>query len=434
VQQALSRHRELLEARNPTLYRDLALYLQVLRDGLLNAVQQACFHLATRLLPDRYCALTAEQRGELQQVLIDLVHRAGHLITVEQLALLAGEMARERLQQRLSRQREWLAQLRKLSDEGGNDRGEGDPPAFSDDEPGAAPQSEVRSIDLELQPPLQPQLWGGGRVAPLARLELNALGGEMGWPGADRPEDLSAAADGSGAEPLPDQGVLDSDLAGSDAADTAAEAGAAGDAADRAATALMALLEGELAGDGEGLLASLLEATPTPGDQPPPPPWDQPALPVDPVLLLVWLDGFERALERRLRNLSHAINAEFLRLGLSQSLLPLNLLEGALRGHVEQQQAPANLLRLQLPLASDGAARLEAVALLLRNADLELERPALRQCRSRLRNHRLEVRKMADQHRRLQRRLQTLEAERLWLQDIPRTPLDRPSPDQPPPL
>jgi hypothetical protein len=31
----------------PGLYRDLALYLQVLREGLLPAVQQACFHLAT---------------------------------------------------------------------------------------------------------------------------------------------------------------------------------------------------------------------------------------------------------------------------------------------------------------------------------------------------------------------------------------------------
>ncbi|MEY3964690.1 MAG: hypothetical protein RLZZ106_1945, partial [Cyanobacteriota bacterium] len=118
VQQAISRHRETLEARNPDLYRDLALYLQVLRDGLLNAVQQASFHLATRVVPDRYCALSPERRAELQRALVALVQQAGHLLTVEQLALLAGDMARDRLERRRSRQREWLAQLRKLAEEG----------------------------------------------------------------------------------------------------------------------------------------------------------------------------------------------------------------------------------------------------------------------------------------------------------------------------
>jgi len=34
-----------LVASNPQLYRHLALYLQVLRDGLLTSVQQACFHV-----------------------------------------------------------------------------------------------------------------------------------------------------------------------------------------------------------------------------------------------------------------------------------------------------------------------------------------------------------------------------------------------------
>ncbi|MFZ9714531.1 MAG: hypothetical protein ACO3B2_10750, partial [Vulcanococcus sp.] len=42
------------EELSPALYRDLALYLQVLRDGLLHSVQQACFHLATQVVPDRY--------------------------------------------------------------------------------------------------------------------------------------------------------------------------------------------------------------------------------------------------------------------------------------------------------------------------------------------------------------------------------------------
>ncbi len=423
VQQAISRHRETLEARNPDLYRDLALYLQVLRDGLLNAVQQASFHLATRLLPDRYCALSPEQRAELQQVLVDLVQRAGHLLTVEQLALLSGDMARDRLERRRSRQREWLAQLRKLAEEGPADQ----PEAGLEDGEAAGDAARQASIDLDLQPPIQPGLWGGGRVVPLARLELDALGEALDWSTADRENEAPRQP---GEDGVPTDAMAAADISSDDLAEGGMEAGPMADPdgatpAERAAGALAALLDAEQHSDGEGLLASLLEE-PAPSDQPAPPPWNQPALPVDPVLLLVWLDGFERALERRLRNLSHALNAEMLRLGLSQSLLPLNLLEGALRGQLEQQQAPANLLRLQLPLASDGGGRLDAAALLLRSADLELELPPLRQCRARLRNHRQEVRRMADQHRRLQRRLQTLEAERLWLQDIPRAPQQHP--------
>ena len=46
----------------PGLYRELALYLQVLRDGLLHAVQQACFHLATQVVPERYGQLSGERR------------------------------------------------------------------------------------------------------------------------------------------------------------------------------------------------------------------------------------------------------------------------------------------------------------------------------------------------------------------------------------
>ena len=53
---------ERLGASNPQLYRHLALYLQVLRDGLLGAVQQACFHVATQVHPDRYADLPQSQR------------------------------------------------------------------------------------------------------------------------------------------------------------------------------------------------------------------------------------------------------------------------------------------------------------------------------------------------------------------------------------
>ena len=134
---------------------------------------------------------------------------------------------------------------------------------------------------------------------------------------------------------------------------------------------------------------------------------------------MLWLDGFERALVRRLRNLSHAINVDLLRIGLSRSLLPVNLLDAVLKGQIETQTAPANVLSLPLPLGSQALPQsLETASILIRLSDLELEQPKLRTCRSRLQQQRQEVRRMAQHYRRLRRRLQGLEAEQLWLQDV----------------
>lgn len=324
VRQQLDALRRQRTESNPELYRDLALYLQVLRDGLLNAVQQACFHLAAEVHPDRYLALPAPQRRHLHRRLRSLVGRASSLLTVEQLAGLAAQIARERIDQLQAQHQELLEQLRAE-------------PA------GEAPPG---SVHLALQPPIglaladsplvnvmpDPAPSGREEVAPLALLEQLASPRDDGEDGDDRA---------------------------------------------------------------------------LPG----PPPWDQAQLPRDPGALLVWLEGFERALTRRLRNLSHALNVELLRQGLASSLLPLSLLEAALQGRLELQPSAANLIRL--PLAG-----VEAMAVLLRSTDLEQGLPALRTCRSRWRQHRLEVRRMAELSRRLQRRVQVLEAQQLWLQDL----------------
>ncbi|MFM9100902.1 MAG: hypothetical protein ACKOPS_06005, partial [Cyanobium sp.] len=135
-------------------------------------------------------------------------------------------------------------------------------------------------------------------------------------------------------------------------------------------------------------------------------------------------------LVRRLRNLSHALNVELLRSGFSRSLLPPSLLQAALQGQLEPHPAPANLLRLQLPLAPDSGGDFDSVALLLRLSDLELDQPRLRSCRSRWQRLRQEIRRMAERTRRLRRQLQRLEAERLWHQD---NPSPQPPPDPSPP-
>ncbi|MCP9887148.1 hypothetical protein KBY96_04265 [Cyanobium sp. ATX 6A2] len=318
---------------NPGLYRDLALYLQVLREVLAEAVERACFHLATRFHPQRYCELPDDHRNRLHEGNTALVRQTTSLLTVEQLSGLAGELAAGRQR----RHRDLLHQLSR--------------PAT--DDLGMASAEPEGSVQLNFEPPVD---FGWSALASLG----------AGSPVPDR-------------EPAPELDPLD---------DSA-----------------------ELLGV-EGIPAALAQDAAAP--------WDSPLLPQEPQTLLAWLDGYERALVRRLRNLSHGLNVELLRSGLSRSLLPLSLLEAALLGQLEPLAAPANLLRVQLPVSHPSGGQLESVAMLVRPADLELEHPRLRSCRARLQCHRQEIRRMADQHRRLQRRLQALEAERLWHQDHPR--------------
>ncbi|MEY3767148.1 MAG: hypothetical protein RLZZ11_215, partial [Cyanobacteriota bacterium] len=90
----------------PELYRDLALYLQVLREGLLHAVQQACFHLATQVVPERFNQLPAQRRQAFQARLQELVQRTSTLLTVEQImGLAAQQQRREHRRQRVQQQR-----------------------------------------------------------------------------------------------------------------------------------------------------------------------------------------------------------------------------------------------------------------------------------------------------------------------------------------
>jgi hypothetical protein len=317
-----------VRSSNPLLYRHLALYLQVLREVLPGRVDQACFHLATQVHPQRYLLLPLDRRERLHERLHLLVQRCLSLLTVEQLAALAALLARERM----ARREQLLARAVALA---------ADSPA-EPEEPGQA-DLPPGSVQIQAQPAFS-----------------------LPWlPTSPSPPE-------SGPEPMPE------------AAEDSAEPD---DEAEE--------------------------------DQPPFSLWQQGDLPRDPVLLLHWLQGLEQALAQRLRNLSHALNVELLRGGLSDGLPPLSLLDAALAGQIESLSAPPNLLRWRLPFATPAApASFETVAVLLRVSDIELEEPRLRTCRRRWRQHRQEVRTMAREYRLLQRRHQAREAERLWLQDI----------------
>jgi len=487
--------RDAMAAANPLLYRHIALYLQVLRAVLPDRVRKACFHLATQVHAQRYLRLSAAERLALHRRLEQRVARCSSLLTVEQLSVLAAELAREEQQRQEQRQQELLQELLRRADtDDSADQEPDDAPAdlALDGEPGAdLPPGSVR---LASSPPLtggsfawpMPPRPTPGRADLLLEDLLQAASTDSsGAPhGADDSADSAASAHGSADtdgtqagdepydqydEPYDDYGTADpgtalplraartphsGDPAAAGAArsratqrlEPASEAGDAdllqealteadGMAARLDPAALAALVAAAHAAAGGTPTARLGSGPPAVNPDPgapaplePTEPADSPGLlPREPLLLLQWLDGVERALTRRLRNLSQAINGDLLRCGLSRGLLPVSLLEAVLHGQVETLASPANVLRLQLPFGlKPGAPPLQALAILLRRVDLEMEEPRLRTCRRRLQQHRQEVRRMAHQYRRLQRRLQAHEAERLWLQDIQRI---RPTPD-----
>jgi hypothetical protein len=363
-----------LSESNPELYRHLALYLQVLRQVLPHRVNQACFHLATQVHPQRYTALPAESRRLLHRQIDRLVTRCSSLLTVEQLAVLADQIGRERQRRDDHHDREQILTQLSLG-------GEGEPSSGTEESLEALPPG---SVHLAFAPPLSgvPHGW-----APL-------------WLSDPGPADRGHGDDVEGT----DEGDPEVDPAGE--ADGAED----GPGDWQGVPMEAATPEGREAEGSESIEAenSL---------------WQPGRLPQEPQQVLLWLDGMELALGRRLRNLSHAINVELLRAGVNRSLLPVSLLDAVLSGQLETLAAPANLLRLPLPFGGNGGRpQAQTMAVLLRSVELELEEPRLRTCRRRLQQHRQEVRRMAQQFRRLQRRLRIHQAEQLWLQDIRPTP------------
>ena len=358
------------EEFTPALYRDLALYLQVLRDGLLHSVQQACFHLATQVVPERYNQLPPERRETFQRRLQSLVKRSCSLLTVEQVMGLAAQQARKQERRQLQEQQKILQTMlegREAADE----------PAPVEARP------EPQSVNLSLDLPLAADLFDSG-VPGLPSLSQH-----------QRPSEE--------ATPPPESSPPEGELALLQSLFTMASetlSAAAPDSSDEED-------DGETSG-GSPFASASVEVT-------------RSQLPKDPLLQVRWWAHFDRALRRRLRNLSHAINVEMMRVGLAQGLLPLNLLDAVLDGQVEALPAPANVLRMALPLSlnpvAPASAPTEVLTLLLRCGDLEFEQPRLRTCRQRLEQRRRTLRTMAKRYRTWQRRVSALEAEQQWFQD-----------------
>ena len=362
----------------PLLYREQALYLQLLRNLLLPSVRTAVGHLLCER-GQRLSRLSAEQQSELQQTFDGLVQRCSSLLTVEQLMDLSRRLQKEALEYRQQAQLEVSQSLQA-------------------DVESAQPETSHSGIELSLSPPIEhPDLLEG----LLPRLE-----GDVDPPSTEPIDELQQ----------PVQDPIDS------------EAAAEGTSADFDLLRSLFLMAGEAmqqadpAGEPARLEsdASALGASVVPEDQS-----DAELLPSMPVELVNWFDGQEAALSRRIRNLSHALNVELLRAGLVSSLLPTTLLDAAIAGQLQALPSPSNLLRLKLPLPLPAQDQpLEILSILVRPADLEYDNGSLRHSRYRLRQHRSNLLTMVQQQRHWQSRLTSQEVHSQWWPNPPMTGQD----------
>ena len=373
----LARLGRLCRLRSIAVYREQALYLQVLRDELGPAVRQALFSLMSETDPLRFNRLTEGQRTRFHAAIDNLINRCSVLLTVEQQMHLADQIQQEQLRHQARASRQMLQGLQQAAQQQQSEPSS----QLSDLPPGAS----GGSVELSMAPPLdQPQRFGI-QAPPESRSRPHASPAPVPQPESQPSHD---AVDGA------IQGDLD---------------------------VLRSLFE--LAGEA-------LEQPSSPGSSvggssgSNPIEGENNLLPTMPVALLQWMDSMDLALSRRLRNLSHAVNVQLLRSGLAQALLPVNLLETVLIGQMETQASPSNLLRLQLPLAmGDLGPGMDVLCVLVRSSELEFDSYRLRRCRHRLREQHQELLKMVRQQRHWERRCLDREARTPW-----QTPPDPKSP------
>ena len=353
----LARLQRLCRQRSVEVYRDQALYLQIMRDELRDCTRQALFRLISDVDPGRFSSLPTPSRSRFQHVVDDLIQRCSVLLTVEQLMHLVSQMQDEGRRRQARMGREMLKGLAQQ---------QGELQAASTPAPGAREPSG--SINLSLDLPI------------------------------NDPQGYTALPNNGPAEPAPEPMQEPDDQDGADSGEL---------------DVLRSLFQ--LAGDALEQVAGASDANATSLGRPDDSKAQAGLLPEMPDDLLRWMDAVDQALNRRLRNLSHAVNVQMLRSGLASTLLPITLLEAVLNGQVETQPAASNVLRLRLPMAIGEIEQgMDVLCLLLRSSEMEFDSHRLRRCRSRLRAHHRDLHTMVRQQRHWQRRYLDREAKLHW--------------------
>ena len=383
----LARLRSLCRLRSIAIYREQALYLQILRDELEPALRQALFSLISETDPLRFSQLPEANRTRFHAAVQRLINRCSVLLTVEQQMHLAGQMQKEQLRRHTRASQQMLQELSEAAEQQGGETDQHQPPASG---------PARGSVELSLIPPLdQPQRFG---FPPRPAAQQQPPPQQQPPSQQQPPQHQPSPPERGEADSSADQGDMD---------------------------VLRSLFQ--LA--GEALQQQVGSAgVPLPGGADDASADNANLLPTMPDALLQWMEAMDLALSRRLRNLSHAVNVQLLRSGMAQALLPVTLLEAVLSGQIETQSAPSNLLRLRLPLAmGDLDPGMDVLCVLLRSSEFEFDSHRLRRCRRRLRDQHRELLKMVRQQRHWERRCLDREARNPWQTSFdpsPQTPGD----------
>ena len=353
----------------PLLYKQQARYLELIRRILPSAVRSAIRHLLCSLVPLQRASLSDHQ-ATLQKRIDALVQRASSMITIEQLLVLANRLQDDERRSRIQ-------QFQTLAD-----RASGSvEPSLGD--------SLSTGIELSLDLPLE-------RTDLIEGLLPNDAHAE--------PESSSEASESTDQQPLTS---ADSGTEMSELEILRSLFVMAGESIDQAESA-------QDLQSGADFDDPSLERMDQSSDQ---------LMPSTASGLLRWMDVLDSALIRRLRNLSHAVNVELMRAGVTRSLLPIQLLDAVNSGQLPSQSAPSNVLRLTLPLSMVGDDQsMETACVLIRPSELEFDDHGLRRSRSRLRQQRRALSDLLLKERHWQRRASVREVQNHWWPNLPETP------------
>ena len=363
----------------PTLYRDQALYLRRVRSLLPTAVKTAIQNLLCTLPSDQPEALD-EHQLQFQKRIDALLQRSSSLITVEQLLVLSARVKKEERRLRMQ-------QLQAIS-ERASERAD----ATQLDDATSTPPAASVGVELSLDLPLErPDLIEG--LLPLDPAVMPS-------------------------DPTPRSESLD--LAASSSLDPGSEQ------SELEVLRSLFVMAGDSLESSEAESDRRPEFDPEESDAAEPLHTNDQLMPETASGLLHWLDCLDTALSRRLRNLSHAINVELMRTGITRSLLPIQLLDAVISGQLPSQSAPSNLLKLTLPLTLlTEEQSMQTVCVLVRPADLEFDDHSLRRIRSRLRLQRRELGSWLLKERHWQHRARVREVQTHWWPNQPETPPSR---------
>ncbi|KGG15145.1 putative Adenylate cyclase [Prochlorococcus sp. MIT 0602] len=141
------------------------------------------------------------------------------------------------------------------------------------------------------------------------------------------------------------------------------------------------------------------------------------SLPSEPEELFKWMSCIDLALNRTLRDLSHSINIELIKIGVINSFIPTNLLDAVIAGQVASVHAPSNILRLRLPMSPALDNEIDIECLLIRPSELEFDHLKLKQCRQQITEQRNSLIKMMRQQRYWQNRSLANDVREQWLKN-----------------